>query len=191
MTLRIVEKCRTRESIAYHEAGHAVVGVLLGMPVERVTILPGRRQLHGVRRRTKGAAILKVRRTVAGCRKNAESSLAGPLVEERFLNAKSRQDVIDLDTLEALALAPKCRRGNDAAYDWLADRAEKARRLIDKHWSMIGSVAACLLERKTLTHAELKDVMRSAGWKEPLSDVERECRRVRRIVRKRWAKMRK
>jgi ATP-dependent Zn protease len=191
MTLRIVEKCRTRESIAYHEAGHAVVNVLLGLPVESVKIIPGRRQLHGARMRTLGTTIMKVSGTVAGRRRRAESSLAGPLAEERFLAARSREDVIDLDRVTALDQAPKCRRGSDAALDWFADRAEKARRLIDKHWSIIGSVAACLLERKALTGAELKDVMRSAGWKEPLSDVERESRRVLRVLRKRSARSRK
>ena len=126
------ESAQQLTATAYHEAGHAVMAVSLGRPIQKVTIAAGR-MAFGVRL---GACELQ-----KGRRKASDDPiedevliyLAGMVAESHFTGqycpSGARQD------LRAVARLLQTRTGNESQLE----RAQ--RRLVDKAAHMLSSVA--------------------------------------------------
>jgi hypothetical protein len=131
---------------AVHEAAHATIARLLGVPVRRVTrdgtlcwVEPGSIEAH---------------------QKQAIVCLAGPRAERRFVRAQNGQRMTTDERYELWATCwRKDRRHADehlAASNVDEDTARKTTsRLVLEHWDVILRVAAALDERGELTGAEI------------------------------------
>ena len=150
-------RASTLEEVAYHEAGHVVVGHLLGVELASVDIL---RDGEGGNGHTifnvppwfRPSATLDERR-----RRYAEAVvttfLAGPIAEARvagFHNLEGSGYDLDAVAREWLRLLEPPER-YEARLDELTVRAEA---LVDENWPAIERLAQALLERRSLTGAE-------------------------------------
>ncbi len=119
---------------AYHEAGHAVVAVLLGRPVHKVTIAPGK-MLAGVRL---GACEIRKGRTKAskdGLEDEVLILLAG-MVAQSQLTGDYCRDGAAQDLTAVRRLLGHSRATNERQLERLEQR------MIDKCEHLLGDVAA-------------------------------------------------
>jgi ATP-dependent Zn protease len=137
--------------IAYHEAGHAVIGLKLGCVVRSATIRPRYSSLGSADVQPEGAvdagtAMIKV-------------DLAGPLAE-RLVSPHSFFDLINRGSRTDWLSAWKAARRDD---DVILDLIHETRALVQQNREAIVRVAAALLERETLTGDDLCSLMGDAG----------------------------
>jgi ATP-dependent Zn protease len=146
-----------RRSIAYHEAGHAVVAYRLGIEVEHVTIVPD----HDSRGHFVHADLF----CAPGCgsdRANLERaikiSLAGPLAQARLLRRLDRRrgGRQDYDCASGLA---RYLAGSAGEREFLRYQERRTHALVDHFWNEIELVAQALIERDQLSGAEVKDII--------------------------------
>ena len=154
------ESFRTRT--AYHEAGHAVAAVLLGIGVSSITIVPDVREMS--------SGMTEYRDTLDTTDTDrvdryAVAFLAGPVAEARFtpepIDWEAKDDYIDAvgcvagitdrmtlvwgdptDLREAIERA--------GAEERMRGLVELAEGLVEKHWTQVETVAHALLEANTL-----------------------------------------
>jgi ATP-dependent Zn protease len=150
-------RASTLEEVAYHEAGHVVVGHRLGVELASVDILSDGQGGNGhtvfnVPRWFRPSATMDERR-----RRYAEAVvttfLAGPIAEARvagFHNLEGSGYDLDAVAREWLRLLEPPER-YEAQLDELTAEAEK---LVDENWPAIERLAQALLERRRLTGAE-------------------------------------
>ncbi|WP_410658358.1 hypothetical protein [Amycolatopsis sp. lyj-112] len=147
---------------AWHEAAHAVVYLLQGRSLRYVTLRPS-----GAGR----AGFTAVRPRRADLSSVAVVAHAGPLAQARYvLEAISADEWLDEGvTVEDIRLGAYLHGGHDdlaliaqarQAYGF-SDRqpdlwAGIAQDLVDRHWTDIGRIAEALVERRTLTGAQLR-----------------------------------
>jgi ATP-dependent Zn protease len=122
---------------AYHEAGHAVIAKWMGLPIRRATVERVGDDLGKVLIATqiKRAEPHQVR---AGASARVVAALAGPIAECMAL----ADDVDDPRTLTKYA---------STDLDYAA--------ALEKRWDEIQRVAAALVQRRTLTSAEIRKAM--------------------------------
>jgi hypothetical protein len=137
-----------REFLAYHEAGHVVVGWLRGTPVRLAAIPPRRPHV----------------RYVPGAPDDLSVVLAG-LGAETLLAGYSRWRGVSADGVRAERLVANW------GLDWRTMR-RAARRLVCRelrdHWGAVEAVAEALLLRTTLGHAALMTLCVDLGYIEYL-----------------------
>lgn len=156
-----------RTRVAYHEAGHATVGRLLDIGVEQATIIPAGSALGHVKHdgmrhygelgcQSDSGPIQQVTFERA-----AMLSLAGCMAERRYLGA-SADDLEGyegaLEDLQNATASVKSLVGdNDEVLveAWLHLLDLRVDRLLDRHWGAVELVASHLLERETLSGAEI------------------------------------
>ena len=172
-----VEVPRTREAIAYHEAGHAVIAVLLGLYLDRTAMIM--RNAGGT---TRGYSIIGYPPTPIGVRKQAQSLLAGPLAEEHHRDATPGLWCTDLDRQLTLELAPLYRQRRGEMFKWYYELQAQTAQFLAGHWGLVRAVAIALLERGTLTGDRVKEIMRDVGWEESSFEKAR-ARRVSMILK--------
>ena len=163
-----------RTLLAYHEAGHAVTAVALGIALEGVSIISDE-ESEG--RASSSAAYadwlanlefddsLEPEERTATYRAAAVSIYAGALSEElltgksvAFGDAKYEGDTNSLsDILLRLCDDPTCLERLDS------ELMTETRALLTRHWSAVEGVAAALLEREELTGEEVKRIVESAS----------------------------
>jgi hypothetical protein len=164
---------RERSRVAYHEAGHAVVGLALKMPIAFVTIKPRAMNLGHVSQAPIHHSVGKVyargsyRKPIADASKqdafgnsvserthdwhaDAVMSIAGGMAEAEFLK--------DGRIWRELEGTRTDRRGVAFARRKLGDRARsieeyeaQCEKLIKQHWPLIEAVAMKLLKEETLS----------------------------------------
>jgi len=148
-----------RKALAYHEAGHAVIGYAMGLEIEQVTIIPGEGSLG--RCRYQGwdeaeAVDLDTALIVI---------LAGAVAEEIAVGAPSR----GADERRALALSLSHGISEAAA----AERILGARRFVDRfledHWPIVKALAAVLRKERALDGAQAHAVIARAYRKHGVS----------------------
>lgn len=167
-------RTRWAERIAYHEAGHAVSALVLGLRVEHVRLGPLRHGGQGavVQLRAPRWFVVdferwrRVRRLTPTRRRyiraHIVNSLAGRAAECRHLIAYGREPSrsfvgsYDWDAvLRASFMAGKGR--------WRPSSLRReAERLIRENWDRVAAVAEALLERRMLSGAELRQLERVA-----------------------------
>jgi hypothetical protein len=158
---------RELRATAYHEAGHAVMRLELGRGVTRATVKPEGEALGRVRHRPS-----KLDTDYPGVdwpyRRWAETEvmtlLAGPEAEEQLIGR--RNDVgASSDDAKVLEIAVEAEgygeERRDAYLEWL--RLKVRDFVAHAHfWIQVEAVAAALLERETLTGAEIRQICRRA-----------------------------
>lgn len=156
---------------AYHEAGHAVVAVRLGVAIGRrgVSIVPGdglAGSVHthlGFSGNPDQEITTKMR---MAAEHNAIICFAGEAAQRRF-SPKSVRRIHWEGDRENAALLVSYFTGPDPELEWylgwLRTRAENI--VATPHvWVMITAVAEALMEHKRLTAGEVKAVCRGCGW---------------------------
>jgi len=160
--------------IAYHEAGHAVIGWRLRTRVRRASIRPENDGSAGhvlmvkfrkgwdpdlldeyvVRRRLEPQII---------------SLFAGVIAERRFTGRRHNWTGAGYDLHEAAGLVLHCVGGNPgpvftkySAWLW-----ETAKERVEGHWPQIEAVAAALLESETMTGQQIRDVILASYGLQP------------------------
>lgn len=147
------------EDLAYHEAGHAVMHVLNGGTVERVSIERGDPQ-RGVRVQPSAAAEmseLEARRRIAVL-------VAGEVA--LFLHSGERRQVPDsVDREHAMQAAQAAGVGDSAANAMIAEEWDNVRdRLRDSTvWGMVEALAQALVQRRTLEGPEVHRLTQGVG----------------------------
>jgi hypothetical protein len=171
---------RERSRVAYHEAGHAVVGLALKMPIAFVTIKPRAMNLGHVSQAPIHHSVGKVdargsyRKPIADASKqdafgnsvserthdwhaDAVMSIAGGMAEAEFLK--------DGRIWRELEGTRTDRRGVALARRKLGDRARsieeyeaQCEKLIKQHWPLIEAVAMKLLKEETLSGIDVYNI---------------------------------
>lgn len=150
-------------AMAYHEAGHAVASVLLGLPFQSVTV----RALDAQRQAAAWPApdVAQVQREVgAGCAWRARMQdyltriLAGDQAEARWRLRRTRRPEWRNDRALACDLALTITGSPEEASALVAWLTLRARNLAAKPevWPGVAAVAAALLERETLSAGEVR-----------------------------------
>jgi hypothetical protein len=167
----ISEKTRRRNEIAaYHEAGHAVMAVLTRTPLRDTTIVSSRlgassgatRLVGNGRGRVKVATKMK-----SGTRGRQQVmhracfDVAGEIAQRRFAPGSwrtmhSRSDLANISRLlDTLGLSEERLKMLAKAI------VSRTYQLIQANWSSVEAVASELLERKTLTGAQVRRIVAS------------------------------
>jgi hypothetical protein len=161
-------RVHSNRATAYHEAGHAVIRLLVYLSLHRATIIPnvnGDSAGH-----VRGATIPAWIRTIAECGDiwehprlvpralNEICALKAGHIAERCATGRANHAGASSDRNDAylwlFLLTPE-----EARQEWLAlDRWLEARtsRLVKEHWSAIQAVASALCERRSLTGTEVR-----------------------------------
>jgi len=178
---------------AYHEAGHAVMAYLSGLPIESVSVarkrdgLPtkqgkssvnalGRTTLRSGSPTSYRAACARNGETPMSARDwltaNAEHGLGGPAAE-RILTGRESGDDADRDgARKALALAQRATKadGGSARFQRTPLMSTTWRRVvhaIKKHWPLVDALARELLARGSLTGGEVRAVLQRTTSRAP------------------------
>jgi ATP-dependent Zn protease len=158
-------------SVAYHEAGHAVVAALLGMHVAAVSM-----QAKGFPPvwHLRGGVIASFDHIAWQNRDKAEKAatagLAGEQAERLWCRQKpwrhaksSRHAGFSGDRAYVEEMLRPVIKGSKDKQRTIKRLKEEARALLASHWSYVETVAAKLAERKVLSGT---DVKRLALWKQ-------------------------
>lgn len=150
---------------AHHEAAHAVVSIVVDQPFRFATIVPCLRLsfLGVVDYNTAYNDDAFVT-----CDKDAISTLAGAHAQRRFAprsrwlwDARSDHQHVRAQVRKEWRFVGKRAAEKFAELDALAEQA------VARNWSDIVKVAAALLERRTLTEDEVREVIGRRARKEP------------------------
>jgi ATP-dependent Zn protease len=150
---------------AHHEAGHAVAHIKLDVPFRKVTIEPGEDYLGQVSAYGFGKAFQERMATgypTARDRDRLEREiiciLAGPLAEYRFARRRGHVGATSDHRNIVEILFCLCAQNEMQAFvKWLEVRTENLLHAPGV-WPAMKSVAKALLERKTLTQAEVRSI---------------------------------
>lgn len=179
----------TRHAVAYHEAGHAVVGVRLRWAIKEVSIVrtadtfghiihprssvdywaaeevASQRRRSGIDPRSVADPLgdpAHSRLRLARARIDIAVRLAGPKAEKRF-TGKWNDDVGGFDRFQVLDLALQLAHELSVTADRIiVHESVRASRLLDANWPCVEAVAAALLERDQLTGREVRVIVNAA-----------------------------
>jgi ATP-dependent Zn protease len=158
-------------SAAYHEAGHAVAAVLLGMHVTVASI-----EVKGYPRhwRLRGGVLASFDHSGAQNRREAERAVTAGLAGEqaellwsmqkpwrRVKSTSHERFAGDRAYVEEM-LRPFIRARGDKRRT-VARLKEASRTLLEEHWSRVEAVAEKLAERKALNGREINRVVAQTG----------------------------
>ena len=147
-----------RRSIAYHEAGHAVVAHRLGVEVEHVTIVPDHTSrghiTHGDLFCThgRGSDRANLERAIAIC-------LAGPLAQAWLLRRYSERRCGGRQDYDCASGLARYLAGSAGEREFLRCQERRTHALVEQYWNEIELVARALLERDQLSGAEVKHII--------------------------------
>ena len=169
------KKKQIKQSLAtaYHEAGHAVMHLQLGLPLRRASIIPNKQKgslghVHGGSISTWMVSLAEIDdaweypRIISRALREICASKAGHIAERRATK-KTNHEGAEGDRSGAsiwlFLLAPELATQECIALDrWLELRTT---RLVKNHWSAIKLVAEALLTRRSLTGAEVRQIVAS------------------------------
>jgi Peptidase family M41 len=167
---------RERASTAYHEAGHAVIGLALKMPIAFVTIKPRATYLGHVSQTPIHHSVGKVyargsyRKPIADVSKQdafgnpvseraddwhaeAVMSIAGGMAQTEFLKeGRTWRELASSSDKRSVAFARR-KLGNKAHN--IEEYEAECEKLIKQHWPLIEAVAEKLLKEETLSGVDV------------------------------------
>jgi ATP-dependent Zn protease len=162
-----------RQGTAYHEAGHAVITIVLGLPVTDVTIQFAEEDNANGSMTHPSPLMFDVttqreRRTIArsqiiACYAGYPAELLTDPDADAALSQGDEENAFDLS--RQYAVLPRSHRGyvgDDVHVGYLGRLKAKARRLVQTHQAEIAVVAAALLERTSLSGDEVKQLLQPA-----------------------------
>lgn len=145
----------SRETLAYHEAGHAVVGVAIGRTLKTVSILPD--PVYG----KPGCHFEAPGDTLEEHYMVAVTAAAGALAEERGMGiadpAGSKSDRAEF--------AEACHRATGSLHNepFIQHARHKAKVLVENHWVAIAEIVKRLLTVNTMCEFEVRTVVEADG----------------------------
>jgi hypothetical protein len=145
-----------RKEVAFHEAGHAVIGHELDRAVETATIKPDKGYL--------GRVTHDWFRQIDDYTNDILCSMAGAIAESEFTGQPFEWSAPNLRTdLQNIRYAKKCleKAGHEVHPDSYYE--EQTRKLVREHWRKIEALAEALLKKETLTRIELRELLRKYG----------------------------
>ncbi|MEW6156160.1 MAG: hypothetical protein AB1813_01940 [Verrucomicrobiota bacterium] len=161
-------------STAYHEAGHAVVGYFLGIPMRSVSIIPdgdssgrvtGYRSVI-TRRWQEALSFGRLSPSeFSGLEKQLVALLAGDVAQRRYAprSARSHHSRADFSCVADVVLKLWSSDKVRAAYlKFLRARAEE---LVEVHWAQIDALAHALVDRRGLSGREAKSLILLSSMK--------------------------
>lgn len=151
----------SREQTAYHEAGHAVAGKVLGYPVEYATIVPPD-DLEDVLGVVSFGTYLTPAFMASG---HLSREVRGDLRERLAFGAFAPQHS-ESDREDAYECARHISRNPER---YLTDRRRDARRLLHSHWTAVTAIATALLARGILSGDEVRQLLKEHGVNEEAS----------------------
>lgn len=146
---------KRRREVAFHEAGHAVIGHVLKRGVQFVTIEAEGLTLGRVNRSTGHPADGLAEITLAMAGEIAEAKFSGRGVDWRCDSCRG-----DVRTIKSV-LRSNPHLANDANA-WASLEA-KTQSLVRKHWRSIRAMAKQLLKQKTLLRSDIADICTKNG----------------------------
>lgn len=146
-----------QQATAYHEAGHSVVGVLLGAKVRYATLECeqaghlGEVEMHWPTRFAAARSTDPIR-----------AILAGPVAEAVYRNLAWElvaRGPGSQDLRQALAIAAEYGWSNAKTLAWLRTEGDRMQSFLDRDdiWAAVSAVADLLLAHDTLEHDEISD----------------------------------
>jgi ATP-dependent Zn protease len=154
------QSVRERDAIAYHEAGHAVACIKLRVRVRKATIIPVDADVlgHVSHANVYGGVRLDIE-TSDRARLRAERdiliALAGDAAERKFCKRRRFGGGADYErAVDAALHLCSSAKATEAFVNWLAVAAAD---LVESQWAAIERVAKALIERKTLTGAQVRE----------------------------------
>jgi len=177
---------------AYHEAGHAVVNLIYGLPFQTISLKTEQRLAYQIEDGRKVSVMLTysigivfpearldlVNKTLmAGILdiKEALSLLGGPVAEHMFVGKNDGQTQVGARQ-DVQAIACCCRAAMSASSrleDWkefpqmedymLAAIAAGAESLIKENWASVKAIAESLIEKEELDYPEISKIAEASG----------------------------
>lgn len=146
---------KRRREVAFHEAGHAVIGHVLKRGVQFVTIEPKGSILGRVNRSTghRIDALAEINVSMAG--EVAEAEFSGRTVDWRRDGCRGDVQVIKSSI--------RCSSYLDNNANSWASLEAKTHILVRKHWPAIRAMAEQLLKHKTLLRSDIADICKMNG----------------------------
>ncbi len=155
---------------AYHEAGHAVVGHLIGRYIQEISIVSGKGRYRGYCRFNAFVEDMNLHPEWHETSKNPELITiyyAGMLamayicaVNEGIYEYLEGSEQSDLEKIDQLLL----QIGSDEQQrSYLKDkRWKQAQQRLSDHWDAVNTIATCLLEQSSLTGGEAHRMIRKS-----------------------------
>jgi ATP-dependent Zn protease len=144
------------EATAYHEAGHAVLGLALGRPVHSVSILPNRERLGQCEYRK-----ARLRPAEDWLEREILIALGGIAAEARFTGAFVRDmAATDLRYVHDLAVQ---RVGHHRAERLERRLLAKAEHLLEGQWRAVELIAAELMRRGAISGRAARHLFEQAS----------------------------
>jgi ATP-dependent Zn protease len=153
----------SREMLAYHEAGHAVVALLVSVPMDDVSIEGTGESLGRVMRAAQGDRHVSSGQLHALVERDIEILHAGACsLDRRFGPGAQKVFGAGNDYSEMRRLVALLDLDSTQAEDALIERARN--RTDDmlahlEHWAAVDAVAAALLERGALSGDEVREIV--------------------------------
>ena len=158
---------KTEESTAYHEAGHVVVAIRLGIPFSSATIVPGEDYLGMV---MSSAMRRRGQRLTDLDQKHIMWDIAGPLCERMYTGYEG--DFAEPEITRALDICEGRMTveasvddgyiGGDAGIRRLERLIKRTRRILDADWHIVEHVAQALLQEQTLSRQKIRSIVERA-----------------------------
>jgi hypothetical protein len=155
------------EATAFHEAGHTVVGIAVGLSVEFVDIIPNHPAGRTGHTRYHMPAWIDAANLTPISRAYFEARVCatwgGPMAEERRTGFVHLPDRIERWHREPRFLCDTALLLSDTPGVFLQDTSDRADAILTAQWERVEVVAAALLDRTTLTGAEVAHLLSDQG----------------------------
>lgn len=152
------------EATAYHEAGHAVVGAVLDRPPISVTIIPdsgaaGKNEFSVDFRPEFKTHLDASPEKIAYIEARILTKLAGTIAHDLRFSGRPHDAGDAYDQQCARSIIEDNAGWADSDRDaYLRQLEDAARRLLQIHWLWVEAVARALIERKTISTAEIMEL---------------------------------
>jgi ATP-dependent Zn protease len=150
--------------IAFHEAGHVIAARVLGMPINKATIIPEHDTIGHVKYANPLRDVKLDCDSSDEARRRAERTIiiifAGPAALRKYSPGSSRFLHARGDFEEAAELAGRI----DATIEPLLERLNRmAEDLVEAHWHDVVIIAEALVKEQTLDHNRIEEILETAA----------------------------